>query len=223
MGGAPLRFFVVYEDGPSDMGQVECVLRHNHCAWDEYCRRRGGGSFDPLAHRGIIILGGGNYSWRRETGWVEEARQASRFVLGICQGAQALAVAAGGSCEPGLPGEVLIDHGITPLSLTREGRADPIIGRLSGGQPMYQWHRWVYRVPTPPAIDLVRSVNEDCPHSDAFSLDDGRSYGLHFHPELSSTTIAEWTEGAVDRTGCLEIARFGWEILDAWVKRATQG
>jgi GMP synthase-like glutamine amidotransferase len=218
------RFFVVYEDEPADMGQVEYVLMANGCEWVEHCRASSSGDqFEAGKYDGLIVLGGGNFCHERELKWMREALdpRAGKAVLGICQGAQVLAVAAGGGWGPDRTGEPPLDHGVGPLAVRdRERIKDTILEGLENNQRMYQWHRCEYRKPGN-AVDLVQSGNEFHPHSDAFLLADKRSYGLQFHPEKTSSDLLKLTNGTVSRERCRLVAAVGWTILDKWVRRVA--
>jgi GMP synthase-like glutamine amidotransferase len=211
----PHKLFVVYEDDPVDMGQIEYVLRCNNCEWDEHCRIGGAkAQFDARVHSGLILLGGEGEA-PHEQQWIREARANGKAILGICQGAQNLARAAGGEWQKVRP-----DEGLVPLSLTAEGSRDSLLRHLVGKPQMCQWHSWSCTLPSC-AINLAESSSSGVRHSDAFRLDE-RTYGLQFHPEIPSTKIPDWVKSASKpgRIECLQVARVGWAILDTWVKLA---
>ncbi len=215
------RMLVVYEDEPADMGQIEYVLRHRRCTWVEYCRRHMTDvQFTPSEYAGLIVLGGGNIAHKREQSWIESAVEAGCPVLGICQGAQVLAVSqTGGGWVAGPRRKCGADRGLIPLRRPPKVEAESVLGWVKDGQQMYQCHSWVYKRPVG-ADNLLDSGNQEFPHEDAFRLGDRRSYGLQFHPEATSSQLANWLDGRVGRAECLEIAEVGWKILDAWVELA---
>ena len=75
------------------------------------------------------------------------------------------------------------------VSLTEEGAADPVLGRLPTTATVFQWHHYTFDVP-PGATELARS--EVC--TQAFRLDDRPAWGIQFHAEVTMPMLASWTE-----------------------------
>jgi GMP synthase-like glutamine amidotransferase len=96
--------------------------------------------------------------------------------LGTCYGAQAMAVALGGSCTRLPAGEV---------GWYQVDSCEP--GVLAG--PWFQWHHDGFTVP-PGATELART--DLC--SQAFRL--GRSMGLQFHPEVDAALVDSWCDAS---------------------------
>jgi GMP synthase-like glutamine amidotransferase len=96
-------------------------------------------------------------------------------MLGICFGGQALAVALGGGVERAPRAEI---------GWVEVESDDPDL--IESG-PWFQFHYDRWTLP-PGAVEIARNGVA----SQAFVI--GRSLGLQFHPELTSTTLAAWME-----------------------------
>ncbi|ORC16458.1 MULTISPECIES: glutamine amidotransferase [Rothia] len=107
-------------------------------------------------------------------------------VLGICLGAQQIAVAAGSAVEP----NGVIELGYSPVTLTPEG-LNSVLAPLEA-TPVLHWHGDAFTLP-PESTHLART--QLCEHQ-AFTLDDeqGRPYALalQFHLEVNPRNIEQW-------------------------------
>lgn len=115
---------------------------------------------------------------------------AGKSVLGICLGAQVLARAYGAENQLGVARE----FSWTPVSVTDDGRADPLFAGLGDGFLSFQWHVDTYTLP-PSALRLAQTekVANQC-----FRV--GRAtYGMQFHFEASGDVVEQWTRGNKDR------------------------
>jgi GMP synthase (glutamine-hydrolysing) len=142
----------------------------------------------------LLVMGGimnvyqeDKYPWLvEETQAIRQAVEAGKAVLGVCLGGQLLAKALGAQVHLGAAMEI----GLTPITLTEAGEADPLFEGLSQMEAV-EWHDDTFDIPTG-AVALARS--EGCAHQ-AFRF--GQSaYGLQFHPEVSPMMLAEWINGA---------------------------
>ena len=137
---------------------------------------------------GIVILGGpmGVYERERYAFVDREVSLARRSVeagvpfLGICLGSQILAAAVGGRVYPGPRPEL----GWAPVTLTREGKSDPVLGGNHPTLDVFHWHGDTFDLP-PSATPLARS---DAYVNQAFRIG-RRAYGLQFHLEFSVPII----------------------------------
>ncbi|MDY3049618.1 MAG: glutamine amidotransferase [Rothia sp. (in: high G+C Gram-positive bacteria)] len=116
-----------------------------------------------------------------------KARIASQKpVLGICLGAQQIAVAAGAKVEP----TGAIELGYSPVTLTPEG-LDSVLAPLVN-TPVLHWHGDAFSLPaeTPSLARTQLCANQ------AFALKDSQerpyALGLQFHLEVNPRKIERW-------------------------------
>lgn len=121
--------------------------------------------------------------------------------LGICLGAQLLAVAGGGRVERGSGGPEI---GLCSVELAAAAADDPLLGGVPSPAPVMQWHYdAVVQLPTG-AVPLARS--EAYEHQ-AFRV--GSAWGLQFHPEVGRELAGAWAAADAD-----ELGRLGLEPAD---------
>ena len=114
----------------------------------------------------------------------------NRPILGVCLGAQLLALAAGGGAVPLLVGEPpvpLKEVGFGAISFTRSADQEPVLAGLSPSQVVLHWHG--DRILLPPKATLLAS-SLHCPEQ-LFRV--GRlAYGLQFHCEVGPMDLVRW-------------------------------
>lgn len=115
---------------------------------------------------------------------------AGKSVLGICLGAQVLARAYGAD---NLLGEAR-EFSWTPLTVTDDGRADPLFAELQDGFTSFQWHVDTFTLPeSARRLAQTESVSNQC-----FRV--GRAtYGMQFHFEASGDVVQRWTGAYKER------------------------
>jgi GMP synthase (glutamine-hydrolysing) len=166
---------------------------------------------DPLPagfddHRGVVVLGGEVCAWDDDRApWLPETRRllgaaaaAGLPVLGVCLGAQLLALATGGRVEPGGAG---LEVGLTPIRVLPAGRDDALLegvlgglddaGREAGTFDAPQYHRDAITA-LPPDAELL-AVGEVYAVQ-AFRVGE-RAWGVQYHPEVTDDDFATWTAG----------------------------
>jgi len=104
-------------------------------------------------------------------------------VLGICRGAELLAVAAGGRVFAGPVREL----GWHTLSTTEEARTDPLFRTVPNNFTALEWHSDYYDLPAN-ATPLARSEQYE---AHAFRIGTS-AYGLLFHVEVTSGMGLDW-------------------------------
>jgi GMP synthase-like glutamine amidotransferase len=148
-----------------------------------------GESIPPLDGFDMMLVMGGpmdvweedKFPWlRTEKAAIKEWVEAGRPYLGMCLGAQLLAVALGG--EVGLMDAPEVGMSAVAAS------ADPIFAGVPALCTCFQWHGAEVKV-LPPGAELL-VISETC-RVQAFKWG-SRAYGLQFHMELTATTAAEW-------------------------------
>ncbi|MGO1119751.1 type 1 glutamine amidotransferase [Rhodovibrionaceae bacterium A322] len=145
--------------------------------------------------------------------WVQELK---RPYLGICLGHQLLADALGGTCGPLKPSEI----GVTSISLTEAGRADPIFNGLPSQQTCLQWHS--VRVAQPPEGATILATSDACPIQ-AMKIG-SNVWSLQYHIEVEPDTVKNWSEiPAYRRALVAEMQEEGVEILNREADAAMAG
>jgi GMP synthase-like glutamine amidotransferase len=101
--------------------------------------------------------------------------------LGVCLGAQLLALAAGGTVRPGTAGAEI---GWGPVELTDEAADDALLNGLPRRLSVLHWHGDTFDLPAG-ATHLAAS---DRYSNQAFRLGD-RAWGLQFHVEVDRAAV----------------------------------
>lgn len=141
------------------------------------------------AYQGFVLMGGpqsaGDAQLAAERAWLRATLARGAPVLGVCLGAQLMALAAGGAVLAALVAE----WGIHEVQLTEAGSADPLFSGWPARFPVFQWHADTWRLP-PGAVRLC--TGEKVPEQ-AFRLGRGQ-YALQFHLEPYPETVARWAK-----------------------------
>ena len=155
------------------------------------------------AHRGLVVLGGEMAAWEDdEAPWLPATRALLAAAvrdgvpaLGVCLGAQLLALATGGSVSRGSTGTEL---GLTEVELLPGAAADPVLGRVAaeaGGRfAAPQYH--VDGVDRLPADAEHLATGRDFPHQ-AFRVG-AAAWAVQYHPEVTRRDFAAWCRGGRD-------------------------
>ena len=165
------------------VGSLPAALETAGCEWESVRRFLGQELPDLRGLDGLIVLGGPGASADddsvahlvEERTLIADALAAGLPVLGICLGAQLLAVALGGSVMAATAPEV----GMSTVRLTDAGAADPVLGPLRSPFVVMQWHRECFSLPQ----GAVRLAGSDACANQAFRWA-ARAYGLQFHAEI---------------------------------------
>jgi GMP synthase (glutamine-hydrolysing) len=121
---------------------------------------------------------------RTELELIGERLARDRPTLGICLGAQLIAVAAGGSVRPGIEAEI----GYAPVTLTDAAR-DSVLEPLRS-VPVLHWHGDV--ISTPPELPSLAST--PLCENQAFARGPN-VLALQFHLEADSASLERWLVG----------------------------
>ena len=133
----------------------------------------------------LVVMGGPQSAYSddrfptraRELALLAEAVERGIPTLGICLGAQLLAVAASGRCYRGEAKEI----GWYPVEITRVN--DPLFGGLSPFTTLH-WHGDTFDLP-PGAVHLASS---EMYANQAFRIGE-RAWGIQFHPEVDQAAV----------------------------------
>ncbi|MFF3753224.1 type 1 glutamine amidotransferase [Streptomyces sp. NPDC002018] len=172
----------------------------------------------------VVLLGGGFLpDADAHAPWLPAERDLARQcaadgvpLLGICLGAQVLAVATGGevTAEHGRP-----ERGSCAITLRPEATDDRLLAGMPSVFPAIQNHRDQITGLPSGAVHLAQ--NERCPVQ-AFRVG-ARAWGLQFHPEADAGRLAGWDEAALAQSGLdLEMLRTQAEAAEAASARAAR-
>ena len=184
------------------LGHAGPVLRDAGVELDERFLRAG----DPLPaageHDGILVLGGEQTApdpaLAEQAALLREATARAVPLLGVCLGAQLLALAHGGEVAK-LPRRHL---DWPALEMLPAAGGDPVLGALPPGAAGIHWNEDGFALPAG-AVELLRSPRGT---GEGFRIGE-RSWGVQFHPELDDAALehwyAEWHD-ALDEAGVTE-------------------
>ncbi len=142
-------------------------------------------------HEALIVMGGPMAAYRRDATQAGELALIRSFldagipVLGVCLGAQLLAVAAGGQVDahPGGP-----EYGVGLIRRADAGAEDPLFRAVPFLPDVVHWHRDQVSVLPPGAVSLARGEHTE---HQAFRVGPS-AWGLQFHVEVDEATVARW-------------------------------
>jgi GMP synthase-like glutamine amidotransferase len=142
---------------------------------------------DPRASEAIVSLGSDRSTHASADPWIEreiaflrESHHVGVPILGICFGAQALALALDGTVRRA----DFVEVGFSPMDSSEPDLLPP--------GPWFSWHEDVFSVP-PGSREIARS------EAGPLAFVSGLSIGLQFHPEADASLIREWINGARQR------------------------
>ena len=129
---------------------------------------------------------------QRELDWLTVWHQHNKPVLGICLGAQFLAVAAGGDVQPlqvGLPSQPLKEVGYGAIHWLMKPSSEPLLMGLQPSELVLHWHG--DRIKLPPTATLLGS-SLHC-QEQVFRIA-RHAVGLQCHFELSRPNLEQWIQ-----------------------------
>lgn len=142
-------------------------------------------------HDALIVLGG-PMSATGQDGWQPAERALLRAavdrrvpVLGICLGAQLLALATGGAVEPHPDGP---EYGPGLVRRADAAVEDPLLRTVPFLPDVVHWHRDQVSVLPPGAVPLCRGEHTE---HQAFRVGPS-AWGLQFHVEVGEQDVARW-------------------------------
>ena len=146
----------------------------------------------PAGYDALVVMGG-SPNVDEGHGWLDHEQQLVRAcvesgtpMMGVCLGAQVLAVACGGSVSRGPSPEV----GVGRIDLRPEAQHDALFAGMPDVVEAVQWH-W-YGVDALPT-DAVWLASSPAYRYQAFRVGE-RAWGVQFHPETPPHQIDVWTD-----------------------------
>lgn len=179
---------------------------------------------DASGHSGVVVLGGEMCAWDDEkAAWLPATRDllagavaAQVPVLGVCLGAQLLAMACGGRVAPGAAG---LEVGLAEARAVPGAERDAVLGsvlsrigrRPGDGFAVTHYHRdAVHELPP----DAVLLATGDTYPVQAFRVGPA-AWGVQYHPEVTEADFTAWTRIGHDS---LRAAGFDPDALAAAVR-----
>jgi GMP synthase-like glutamine amidotransferase len=146
---------------------------------------------DTAGLDGVVVMGGpmsvnsskGFPSQEAEVALLADALLSGIPTLGVCLGAQLLAVAAGGAVAPNAHGPEI---GWAPIQLAPACGDDPLLVGLPPTLTVLHWHGESFTVP-PAGRALISSTNTNHPNQ-AFRIGDV-AWGVQFHLEVTAEAV----------------------------------
>jgi GMP synthase (glutamine-hydrolysing) len=176
-----------------DLGLLAPLLAHHGFATTYLDAPDNGGDWRSARDADLLVVLGGPISvadtnayrfLRLELELIGDRLARDRPTLGICLGAQLLAVASGGSVRPGTEAEI----GYAPVTLTNAARGSAL--EPLRDVPVLHWHQDV--ISTPPELPPL-AFTPLCGNQ-AFARWPN-VLGLQFHLEAESTSLERWLVG----------------------------
>lgn len=121
----------------------------------------------------------------KEMKLIEAAIQKDLPVLGICLGAQLIAKTLGAQVQINQEREI----GWQNLSLTDEGKQDPILQHFKEDEKVFQWHRDTFDIPHNAAHLASSSICQN----QGFRYGN-KVYAFQFHLEVDEPMIERWLQ-----------------------------
>lgn len=142
---------------------------------------------------GVIVLGGTPGPTDDDVAsWMPQVRALTKQaldqdipMLGVCLGAQILAIVAGGEVSNAEHPEV----GVSGFQLNENAATDPLLRGLQRNQRAMQWH-FLEVTKLPPGTELLAS-SPHCKH-EAFRIGE-HAWGFQFHLEATAQTAHDWS------------------------------
>ncbi len=149
---------------------------------------------DLAGFDGLVVMGGpmsatsddGFSTRRREIELLAHGLEQGVLTLGICLGAQLLALAAGGAVFEGSAGPEI---GWGSVDLTRQSTDDPLLENLPGRLTVLHWHNDTIDLPEA-AVHLASSRRYP---NQAFRVGT-RAWGFQFHMEVDRVALTAFLD-----------------------------
>lgn len=203
-----MKALVFQHVGHESPGRLGELMREN--GFDIHSVNFGAGDRIPEKTDGfaaLVVMGGpmnvyesGRYPYlAAETRFLGDFIKSGRAVMGICLGAQLMAVALGARVYAGNKKEV----GWYDITVADEAAGDPVFGAFSRTEKVFQWHGDTFDLPEGAAR---LAFSDDFPNQ-AFRYGE-KAYALQFHIETDGQMVRDWLGGEENRR---ELAAGGFD------------
>ncbi len=160
------------------------------------------GAYDHTPLQAVFCLGGPmnvyeeeKYPFlKEEDTFIKRILEKEIPFIGICLGAQLLAKA----CGAGIVKSPEKEMGFSKVTLTPEGKNDPLFSGMDPEIEVFQWHEDMFEIPVGAnplsgtgGRSPVLATSQACPNQ-VFKVGKN-AYGLQFHVEITDKSIREWS------------------------------
>lgn len=186
-----MRAAIVENTRVTHHGQVGVALHEQAAKIDLYKPWSDNRLPDPDSFDALVVFGGeqsarDDHSHPYLPALADLMRRAGaegKAVLGICLGSQLLARGLGAENHLGTAPE----FGWCDVTLTEDGRTDPVLSRLPATFPIFQWHSDTFTLPQ----GVTRLAGSAMAQNQCFRLNRA-TYAMQFHFEASRAVVADW-------------------------------
>lgn len=186
-----MRVAIVENTRITHHGQVGIALHEAAAKIDLYKPWSDGRLPEPGSFDALVVFGGEQSARDDHThpylptlaALMADSGASGHAVLGICLGAQLLARGLGAENRLGAAPE----FGWCDVTLTDEGRADPVLSHLPATFPIFQWHSDTFTLPD----GTTRLAGSGAAMNQSFRIHRA-TYAMQFHFEASRAVVADW-------------------------------
>lgn len=192
----------ITREGP---GLLENILDQKGIGHKTVDLNNGGKLPNPTKYKAVVVLGGPDSAndtgpkMTQELAWIRRVINEKIPYLGICLGMQTLVKAAGGEViisEPGEIGFIGPDNKPFTVTLTEEGKRDPLLLGLPEKPQVFHLHGET--VVRPDNVQLL--ATGDFVENQIVKVGEN-AYGIQSHFELTPGMLATWAEQDRDLAG----------------------
>ncbi len=184
-----MRILVIQNDPIEPLGLIENYLIENDHIWDTVATY---GEYDintinTAKYDAMIVMGGRFDSWDEKyiplRDFIKKFIDDGKGYLGVCLGAQLLAIAMGGKVELGKYPEV----GHFEVQRTNSNTNEGILNGFNSVIPVFQWHQdCIVSLPK----NTTNLLSSDIAHNQLIKIND-MAYGMQFHWDIQDLILSE--------------------------------
>lgn len=186
-----MRVAIVENTRVTHHGQVGVALHEQAAKIDLYKPWSDSRLPDPASFDALVVFGGEQSARDDHThpylpalaDLMRRTGESGKAVLGICLGSQLLARGLGAENHLGTAPE----FGWCDVTLTDEGRADPVLSQLPATFPIFQWHSDTFTLPP----GATRLAGSSVAQNQCFRTHRA-TYAMQFHFEASRAVVSDW-------------------------------
>lgn len=184
-----MNLLIIQNDPLESLGLIEGFLSERGHRWDTITTYDGYDitNTDISDYDAMIVMGGRYDSWEERYvplhHFIRDFINANKGYLGVCLGAQMVAIAMGGRVEFGERPEV----GHMAVSRTAGDTNEPILNGFDTTIPVFQWHQDCITNPPDGATNLLSS---DIATNQLIKIND-IAYGMQFHWDIDNKILSE--------------------------------